>query len=386
VEKVKIALLTLCFNKDNNEAMNITSALLAKALSKKGHEVFIFSHRNIKELKFEKLGGVNIVRYWPRLSLNLHHKLFFLDPFMLVNHIFAQIEGLKYAKKKLNKDFEIIINTASSPLISLRSFFAKKLFPNAKVIMLIKSISLFKSFNFYSLLNVNDFLITPSINIRKILLRNNVKKPIKIINSPINTEKFIPLNKQELKKKYNYKNKKILLYYGHFNKFKGVEFLIKSLNYIKTKEILLLLIPSKNNDKNLYNELIKKEKLKDKIKVLDSNINIVDFVNMADVAIFPYPSLVSTEANPSCVLECLACKIPVITSDLPQLREILIHKHTALLAKLKNPRDIARNIDLVLNSTILRTKLIKNGFMISKKFSIKNISENYLKLFEKRGK
>jgi len=243
---------------------------------------------------------------------------------------------------------------------------------------LFKATSSFKNFKFlFRLCNRLDAVVVQTNKSRRFLIDSGVNKnKIFLINSPINIDKFRSIKKNKLNQK-----EKVILYYGHFNRFKGVEHLIKSLNYLKTAKYRLILIPSDDNQKNYYDNLIVKEKCEDKVTILSAKTDIVKQINSADVVVLPYPSLISTESNPSCMLEVMSCKTPLITSDLEELRELVKHKESALLAKPENPKDIAKNIDLILTNKKLQKKIVANAFKISKSFDVKQISDQYDELF-----
>jgi len=167
-----------------------------------------------------------------------------------------------------------------------------------------------------------------------------------------------------------------------FNEYKGIEYLIKSLKYLKSDDFLLYLIPSRDARKHMYDNLIRQERVQDRIRILSSGTNIVDFINLADAVVLPYPHLKSTEANPSCLLESLACKTPVVTSDLPELKEIVKDKVHVLMAKPKDPESIARHIEMIYKDEALVKKLVKNGYDIAKQFDSIKIMPQHLKLYE----
>lgn len=63
------------------------------------------------------------------------------------------------------------------------------------------------------------------------------------------------------------------------------------------------------------------------------------------------------------LLEAWACHKPVITSDIPQLAELIKKSGGGLTFKLNDSVDLNKKINLILNSKILNSKLSKNGYL-----------------------
>ncbi|OGY53737.1 MAG: hypothetical protein A2912_01395 [Candidatus Buchananbacteria bacterium RIFCSPLOWO2_01_FULL_40_23b] len=115
------------------------------------------------------------------------------------------------------------------------------------------------------------------------------------------------------------------------------------------------------------------------VEFITGNIPIEEYVNFADVVVLPYRNLQGTEGNPSCLLEAMSCKTLVVTTDLPELREIA--NGLVFMAK---PGDVDS-----LTETIIQAMGKKDQEMIEKayhkvqEFSFERITEEFLKLYEK---
>lgn len=70
-------------------------------------------------------------------------------------------------------------------------------------------------------------------------------------------------------------------------------------------------------------KLVEQLNIKPMVEFILENIKIEDYVNFADVVVLPYRNFLGTEGNPSCLLEAMACKTPVVTTNLPELKEII---------------------------------------------------------------
>ena len=102
---------------------------------------------------------------------------------------------------------------------------------------------------------------------------------------------------------------------------------------------------------------------------------------MADAVVLAYPTLRGTEGNPSCLLESMAAKTPVVTTSLPELREIIQHEQEVLMANPSDPVSVAENIIKILKNEQLKQQLTENAYIKAQEFDTKKIAEEFLKLY-----
>ena len=154
-------------------------------------------------------------------------------------------------------------------------------------------------------------------------------------------------------------------------KNKGTDVLIKAMpSVIKSNsEALFIFIPRNIPYANRYKPVLTSS---GQVKFIEQEVNLPEYVSMADVVVLPYLSLVGTEGNPSCLLEATACKTPVITTSLPELMvEFVEPAHVDSLAAAINR--ILVKPDL---------KKIEKAYLEAKKYSVEKISAEFLKLYE----
>ncbi|MDP3698732.1 MAG: glycosyltransferase [Nanoarchaeota archaeon] len=275
--------------------------------------------------------------------------------------------------------FDIIHNFSASPLFALKTILAKRYQKNAKTVHTLKSYSRSAggSLYFSRILNLVDAITVPTQVMAEKLLKQGVKKEkIHIIRSHIDTTKFIPLDKQELKEKYGYPKQKVVLYYGSTYFKKGLQSLVQGSRLIDTQ---IIIAPRDYPNQEFFNSV----KDKPNIKVITDDINVVEYVNLADIIVLPYLDLTATEGNPSCLLEAMACKTPIVTSDLPELREIVEPEKEVLMAKPGDVASLAFQINRLLKNPQLGKKLAENAYSKSKQFDTKPITKQFLGLYNR---
>jgi glycosyltransferase involved in cell wall biosynthesis len=377
ISKMNIILLTDGFMKNKKESVYITLTTLGKELIKKGHDTIIIANGNNNLPRVHKVEGVPIYRAPKKMSTNRLIRI-------LTTGIFIRkLEKLK------GKKYHVINNFSSAPILALRAIITKLFSPKIKVVQSIKSYS--KSYwgnHFFRILNLAEAVTFPTERFKDQAISRGVKKKkIEVINSYIDIKKFLPKNKKELKRRYGFKENKIVLYYGALWKEKGVKFLVSAIPDItKLNPKTIFIFAPRETEKFI----LRQKKLVDSIKkhknsrFITKDINIVDYVNMADAVVLPYiKGFRGTEGNPSCLLEAMACKTPVVTSNLPELREIVTHEKEVLLAEPENSNSIAENVNRILMDKLILKTIIQNAYEKSKIFDIERITEEFIALYKK---
>ena len=364
MERLNIALLTLGFSKERKEATGITVMSYARELKKSGHNVMIISGKKgfRREIlpEYENIEGIKIYRPYK-------------------GQIIGYARAINYVQKKESIEFDIIHNFSNAPVLALRAILSRIYARKAKTIQTIKarSAKILGSLIFSPLLNFMNGVV-----VQTEVLKNDLKKflcfrKIWIIRSHIDTSKFKPLNKSKLKKKYGYENKKVIFYYGAVRKeSKGVEYLEEAAKSFENDENIIFIFAPRNPEylKDYGN-------LKGKNKIVVQDIDIAEYVNLADVIVLPYKNMKSTEGNPSCILEAMACKTPVITTNLEEINEIAVDEQEVLMVNPSDSKDIVEKIKIILKNENLRKRLVENAYKKSREFSVENAVKEYLKLY-----
>jgi glycosyltransferase involved in cell wall biosynthesis len=84
---------------------------------------------------------------------------------------------------------------------------------------------------------------------------------------------------------------------------------------------------------------------------------VADFYRLADVVV----SLPTSDSTPVSILEALACGIPVITTDLPALREWLMPGESGIMVPERDPQALAKALIQLLTNAKLADRLREIG-------------------------
>lgn len=362
---MNIAFLSAGALRNPKESAHITIMELAKAIAAAGHKVVIITSRTEGIPATEEKWGVLIYR---------SHLPFF-------RKVLSHPVGVRAVQRELGIRFDIIHSFSASSLFVLSGWLSTFFSPHARFIHTLKSYSK-RQGNFYTLLNLADTVTVPTqVFARK--LKFVARRKIKVIYSPLRLTQFSPHDKNKLKKELGFKGRKILFYYGGMWENKGINNLLKAMPQVMTKnpEALLLCAPRyKHIDEQ--RKLVQELKMEKQVQFITDDIAIEKYVAMADIVVLPYKNLIGTEGNPSCLLEAMASKTTVVTTDLPELWEIA--EGCVLFAKPDNVDSLVKNIDYALNNDNLL--MIEKAYRKSLEFDVRKIGELMIAIYNQNIK
>ena len=182
-------------------------------------------------------------------------------------------------------------------------------------------------------------------------------------------------------------NGEVILTVGRLIDLKGTDYLIKALvkvffEFPRAKAIIIGSGPRKNYLQNLARDV----QLSENIVFIDkvSQSELVKYYSLADV--FILPSIINqageTEGFGVVLLEAMACGLPVVGSDVGGISDIIQNEETGLLARQKDPQDLADKITRLLSDEVLRRKVIKNGHtLINTQFSWDVVADHFVEIY-----
>ncbi|KAA3649008.1 MAG: glycosyltransferase [Bacteroidetes bacterium] len=196
---------------------------------------------------------------------------------------------------------------------------------------------LYKYYNLIAVSNVvSNYILKYKLNNKKLIL--------KTLENSINIKDYVRTS-EIVKEKLN------CIYISRINYSKGHITLIeawKKLNH-PLKGKLFIIGPDETNGKiETY------AKMDESIVFTGSVSNVRDFLNISSIGIFPS----SKEGLPISLLEKMAYKLPVITSDIPELKEIINNNIEGLNFKLNDVDSLLEKVLHLFNNT---SKIIEMG-------------------------
>ena len=205
--------------------------------------------------------------------------------------------------------------------------------------------------------------------------------PVETIPHPIDVLKWYPLEKNIIKKEFNFPtNSKIIVFgaTGGVNDIrKGFKFFQNALNYLKDSSVFedVNLIIFGGNEKKFSKDIGIKIYYFDEIH--DDKI-LQKLYSVADVLIVPS----KIETFGQMAIEALACGTPVVAFRNTGLTDIVEHKKNGYLAEFLNEKDLARGISWVLENLNNSNLNINSRERAEKYFSEEVIVKKYIGTYQ----
>ena len=168
--------------------------------------------------------------------------------------------------------------------------------------------------------------------------------------------------------------KKQIIFVGRISKEKGIKTIL-DLSKKLSNDINLLVVGS-----GPESEKIKKlSETRNNVHYLgyQTHKNSIKLIRGSDMLI--QPSL--HEGISTTILESMACKIPVITTNIGGNKELIKHKKTGILIKPNDSEELLSSIDMLFLDTKLKEKIIYESFILVQTYDWQKIGQRYLNLY-----
>ncbi|MGA8428580.1 MAG: glycosyltransferase [Candidatus Sulfotelmatobacter sp.] len=167
---------------------------------------------------------------------------------------------------------------------------------------------------------------------------------------------------------------------GRLVSYKGVEFLVRALENIKARLWIVGVGPLEDSLKSL----VEQKGLSDRVTFLGqvSEADLVAYYHACDV--FVLPSITNAEMFGVVQLEAMACRKPVISTDLPTgVSWVNQHLKTGYIVPPENVTELAKAIQALLNSAQLRQEMGEAGRgRVEQQFTSTKMAEAMLQVYE----
>ncbi|MEW6108622.1 MAG: glycosyltransferase family 4 protein [Nitrospirota bacterium] len=230
-----------------------------------------------------------------------------------------------------------------------------------------------------------DAFIVMSGELRHKLGKEDIsKEKIAAIPNGVNINLFYSYEKEkrrELKKYLELSSRMVFIYTGRLAEGKGLEILLGAMkDVLKEDKTAYLLLLGEGQVKNKLEDKAAAAGISDNICFKGNVNNVHEFLNSADV--FVFPSL--REGMPNSLLEAMSCGLPVIASKIGGVVDVVEDGKSGILFEPGDVSGLASAMIILLKDKELRQKL---GAEARKRavedFSIDRVADEYIKLYQK---
>lgn len=364
---MKIAIISPRFPPKWIAGTELASYYIAKGLASKGNEVHIITswddgmlettHENgfaIHRIKYSKIRFISFFSF----SIKCFRLILTLDP----DIVHSQGAGtgfpgilMKYIKKK-----PCIVWAQGSDI-----YYA---------------VNLMKLITFIILNQTNQIIALT--NDMELEIKKFANRDVLILPNGIDLGRF----KQKRSDTYRIDNELksgqwLLLFVGTLRPVKGVSYLIQAMYILISKGYnnINLNIIGDGEDRKSLEDLVTRLGLTKNVTFIGhlSPEFVPYYMSLSDIFVLPSIS----EGFPLVILEAMASGLPIITTNVRGLPEIVIDHENGLMVKSKSPNDLADKILEIIHDDKLREEITKNNIQKSYSYSWEMITDRLYNIY-----
>ena len=229
-----------------------------------------------------------------------------------------------------------------------------------------------------------DAVTAISQYLKKRAEENGVKIPVEIVPNGVDIANFseFKANESELKGLRLGlsigEDVKVLITTSRLVKKNAVVDIIEAMRYLPDN-VKLIIVGTGSEEKNLKFKILNL-KLENRVIFAGQvdNKEVPKYLKISDI--FIRPSL--SEGLGNSFLEAMAVGVPVIATPVGGIPDFLIDGETGLFCEVNNPKSIAEKVKILMESSELREKIVKNARqMIKEKYNWEIIAEKMKNIF-----
>ena len=228
-----------------------------------------------------------------------------------------------------------------------------------------------------------DLITTPAQSISDLLKDYGIKNEITVIPNAIDLNAYKNINVEDidnLKAELNLGDSKVILYAGRIAPEKNLIFLLKSFKTLTERNMnVKLLIVGGGPQLQELKDFASENGLSDTV-VFTGMIEYAKMPLYFKVAdIFAITSV--TEVKPLAILEALAASLPIVAVNAPGASDTLSQMYDGILTDVDNEA-FSNGLIKVLTDNALYNKLVLGADQTAYKYSLDNISNDFIDLYQ----
>lgn len=214
----------------------------------------------------------------------------------------------------------------------------------------------------------------------KTLTNFNIEKDIEVIYNFIDINKYRPMDGSEFRKHIAPDGEKVLVHTSNFRAVKRVTDTIRILDIVNKQIPTRLLLVGDGPERSECERLARELNLQKEVIFLGKQDALPEILNAADIFLMPSQS----ESFGLSALEAMACGLPVVSSSVGGLPELILHNETGYIAEIGDVERMAKYVlDLLTNEKKYKTFSTNSRNRAVQHFDKELIVPKYIEYYEK---
>ncbi len=214
----------------------------------------------------------------------------------------------------------------------------------------------------------------------KTLTNYHIDSDIEVINNFVDTELYKPICNTKFKNHIAPNGEKILIHTSNFRPVKRVCDTIKILEIVNKEIPTKLVLIGDGPDRSKCERSVKEKGLEKQVIFMGKQDGLEDLLSVGDIFLMPSQS----ESFGLAALEAMACGLPVISSSVGGLPELIVHNKTGYIAEFGDVDRMAKyTLELLRNEKKISSFAKYSRKRAVEQFDKKLIIPQYINYYEK---
>lgn len=148
-------------------------------------------------------------------------------------------------------------------------------------------------------------------------------------------------------------NDRVIIWTGRLDPVKGFEEMLAAFASVRERYPVKLLLVGEGSYRPAVERLVRQHGLTEDVLMLGQRADVPQLLKAADLFLF----CSRTEGLPNALLEAMAAGLPIVTTNVPGCRDLIVHGRTGLLATKGRVDEIAANLTTLLDNAGLAQRL-----------------------------
>ena len=206
----------------------------------------------------------------------------------------------------------------------------------------------------YFLRNVDAIVVLSNSLEKEIAALSSMRVPIYVVGNPIDVRKYKPVHRSN-----GQCGTHRLLFLGSITKAKGVYDIMESVQHLVAQGLKVHVTLAGDREIEQAKQRAKEISAQDIIELPGwvSESRKLEFLSNADLLLLPS----YTEGMPLCVLEAMACGLPIVCTDVGGLADLVAHGENGFVVKPGDVESLTRYTRCLLGDEALRRRMGLNN-------------------------
>ncbi len=207
----------------------------------------------------------------------------------------------------------------------------------------------------------------------------SINKDIRVIPNFIDTQKYQRTPQPDVRRSLAADDEKVIIHVSNFRPVKRVGDVVRIFAEIRKKVPSKLILVGDGPDRSSCEQIARELGVSQDVKFLGKQLELVCLLSASDLFLMPSQS----ESFGLSALEAMSCEVPVVSSSVGGLPELIVHGETGYIAEIGDIERMAKYaIELLTNNQRYRLFASASRRRAIEQFESRKVVHEYIRYYE----